>query len=148
MALRQVYVSLSRKSSIKRSWECQLHYLVILTVLYPCLLNSSKDILPEVRSSQTLRRPTERLKAACFSSFVSYTFIIAWLIFSLQMYELYTNFPNKTLKTCQRAPVCFLFSYSIGRIIDSINAISSSVSPYFLYSISSVQGWEKSWRGT
>ena len=39
-------------------------------------------------------------------------------------------------------------SYSIGRIILSIKAISSSVRPYFLYSISSVHGWEKSWRGT
>ena len=36
----------------------------------------------------------------------------------------------------------FLFNcfYSIGRIIDSINAISSSLRPYLLYSISSVQG--------
>ncbi len=56
--------------------ESQFHYFVILTVLYPCRLKSSIDMLPEVRSSQTLRRPTERLKAAFFSSFVSYTFII------------------------------------------------------------------------
>ena len=41
-----------------------------------------------------------------------------------------------------------IISYSIGRIIDSMNCISSSVSPYFLYSSSSVQGFEKSWRGT
>ena len=34
--------------------------------------------------------------------------------------------------------------YSIGRIMLSIKAISSSVRPYFLYSISSVHGWEKS----
>lgn len=37
--------------------------------------------------------------------------------------------------------------YSIGRIILSIKAISSLFKSYFLYSISSVHGWEKSWRG-
>ena len=37
-----------------------------------------------------------------------------------------------------------MLAYSIGRIILSIKAISSSVRPYFLYSISSVHGWEKS----
>ena len=42
----------------------------------------------------------------------------------------------------------FCFNYSIGRIMLSIKAISSSSKPYFLYSISSVQEWEKSWRGT
>jgi len=36
-----------------------------------------------------------------------------------------------------------MLAYSIGRIILSIKAISSSVRPYFLYSISSVHGWEK-----
>lgn len=41
-----------------------------------------------------------------------------------------------------------LFDHSIGRIIDSINVISSSVKPYLAYSSSSVQGLEKSWRGT
>lgn len=41
-----------------------------------------------------------------------------------------------------------LFDHSIGLIIDSINAISSSVKPYLAYSSSSVQGLEKSWRGT
>ena len=37
-----------------------------------------------------------------------------------------------------------MLAYSIGRIMLSIKAISSSVRPYFLYSISSVHGWEKS----
>ena len=41
-----------------------------------------------------------------------------------------------------------MLAYSICRIILSIKAISSSVRPYFLYNISSVHGWEKSWRGT
>lgn len=40
------------------------------------------------------------------------------------------------------------FIYSMGRIMLSIKAISSSVNLYFLYNISSVQGWEKSWMGT
>ncbi len=57
----------------------------------------------------------------------------------------FQNFQSKLFK--ERRCYCFLF-YSIGRIIDSMNWISSSVSPYFLYSSSSVQGFEKSWRGT
>ena len=55
------------------------------------------------------------------------------------MYELSTKLPNKTSKTCQRAPLLLSISYSIGRIIDSMNAISSFVKLYFLYSSSSIQ---------
>lgn len=48
----------------------------------------------------------------------------------------------------ERFSTLFGAIYSIGFIIDSIKAISSSDKPYFSYNISSVHGCEKSWRGT
>lgn len=87
-----------------RKRESQFHYLVIWTVLYPCRLNSSNDILPEVKSSQTLRRPTERLKAAIFSSFVSYTLIISTWISRCKCTNFLRNFQINLPKLYQRAP--------------------------------------------
>ena len=52
------------------------------------------------------------------------------------------------LSEAMYAAAIIIILYSIGRIILSIKAISSSSKPYFLYNISSVHGWEKSCIGT
>ena len=116
-----------------RNWESQFHYFVILTVLYPCRLKSSIDMLPEVRSSHTLRRPTERLKAAFFSSFVSYTFIIVHWFSRCKSTNFLRLFQIKHQKLVKDRAFLFIFVsfflfvlYSIGRIILSIKAISGS----------------------
>ena len=99
------------------------YYFVILIVLYPCRLNSSNDILPEVRSSQTLRRPIERLKAAFFSSFVSYTLIIVYWFSRCKCTNFIWEFqikPQKLVKECSQGDPLVSISFNTnGQVIYS-----------------------------
>ena len=81
----------------------------------------------------------------------NYLHSLQYLCFAMQRYEEKTErqiIPIKILSKSACVIILFSFVYSIGRIIDSMNWISSSARPYFLYSSSSVQSLVKSWRGT
>lgn len=67
---------------------------------------------------------------------------------NMEFFLNYQRKANNSQSVKERLLLIIRLFYSIGRIIDSINCISSSVNPYFLYSSSSVQGLLKSWRGT